>query len=123
MNRAGLGSDILSRGLIISNEVYGEICVPILKNAPFFQRLELDGAIRNANYSTSAGSTPTLAAFSGSRSQMRWCVAPLTCRKTNGQRSASPLSYRNQIGYVESTQSIGAMGCGGIAGVTRRSMV
>lgn len=57
---AGLGSDIPSlpsRGSITSNEFYGEIRVPILKDTPFFQLLEVDGAIRHANYSTSGGST------------------------------------------------------------------
>ena len=57
---AGLGSDIPSlpsRGSITSNEFYGELRVPILKDAPFFQLLEVDGAIRHANYSTSGGST------------------------------------------------------------------
>jgi iron complex outermembrane receptor protein len=57
---AGLGSDIPSqpaRGSYNSDEVYGEIRVPILKEVPFFQLLEVDGAVRHANYSISGAST------------------------------------------------------------------
>ncbi|MBC7505241.1 MAG: TonB-dependent receptor, partial [Sandarakinorhabdus sp.] len=57
---AGLGSDIPSqpsRGAYSSNEFYGEVRVPILKDAPFFQLLEVDGAVRHASYSISGSST------------------------------------------------------------------
>ena len=57
---AGLGSDIPaqpSRGSYNSDEVYGEVRVPLVKDAPFFQLLEVDGAVRYADYSTSGGST------------------------------------------------------------------
>ena len=57
---AGLGSDIPaqpSRGSYNSDEIYGELRVPLIKDAPFFQLLEVDGAVRYANYSTSGGST------------------------------------------------------------------
>ena len=57
---AGLGSDIPaqpSRGSYNSDEIYGEIRVPILKDQPFFQLLEVDGAIRHVNYSTSGSNT------------------------------------------------------------------
>ncbi len=57
---AGLGSDIPSlpaRGSYNSDEVYGEIRVPILKDAPLFNSLDVSGAVRYADYSTSSAST------------------------------------------------------------------
>ncbi len=57
---AGLGADIPSqpaRGHYDTNEVYGELRVPILKDVPFFSSLEADGAIRYADYSTGFNST------------------------------------------------------------------
>jgi iron complex outermembrane receptor protein len=57
---AGLGSDIPAlpaRGSYNSNEVYGELRVPLVKDTPFVQLLEVDGAVRYADYSTSGGST------------------------------------------------------------------
>jgi iron complex outermembrane receptor protein len=58
--QAGLGADIPAQaayGHYNSDEVYGEIRVPILKDVPFFSSLEADGAVRHANYSTSGSST------------------------------------------------------------------
>ena len=58
---AGLSSDIPSlpaRGSYHSNEFYGELRVPILKDTPFFYSLELDGAVRRSSFSRS-GSTTT----------------------------------------------------------------
>ena len=58
---AGLSSDIPSlpaSGSYHSNEVYGEVRVPLLKDKPFFYSLELDGAVRRASFSRS-GSTTT----------------------------------------------------------------
>lgn len=58
--QAGLGADIPAEGaegIIKSNEVYGELRVPIFKDTPFFKSLELDGAARYADYSTSGSST------------------------------------------------------------------
>ncbi|MBC7519502.1 MAG: TonB-dependent receptor, partial [Sandarakinorhabdus sp.] len=57
---AGLGSDIPAlpaRGSVTSNEVYGEVRIPLVKDTPFIQLLEVDGAVRYADYSTSGGST------------------------------------------------------------------
>ena len=57
---AGLGSDIPSlpaRGAINSDEVYGEVRIPLLKDAPFFKSLDVSGAVRYADYSTSRAST------------------------------------------------------------------
>ena len=57
---AGLGSDIPaqpSSGSYNSDEVYAEVRVPILKEVPFFYALEVSGAVRHANYSTSGSST------------------------------------------------------------------
>jgi iron complex outermembrane receptor protein len=51
---AGLGADIPAqpaRGSYNSNEVYGELRVPILKDSPFFYALDADGAIRYSNFS------------------------------------------------------------------------
>ncbi|QKG70720.1 TonB-dependent receptor domain-containing protein [Erythrobacter mangrovi] len=53
--QAGLGSDIPAQaasGKYNSDEFYGELRVPLLKDTPFFQQLELDGAVRHARYST-----------------------------------------------------------------------
>jgi iron complex outermembrane recepter protein len=58
---AGLSSDIPSlpaRGSYHSNEFYGELRVPILKDTPFFYSLEIDGAVRRSSFSRS-GSTTT----------------------------------------------------------------
>ena len=57
---AGLSSDIPSlpaSGSYRSNEFYGELRVPILKEAPFFYALDFDGAIRHSNFSRSGSST------------------------------------------------------------------
>ncbi len=57
---AGLGADIPSlpaSGSYNSDEVYAELRVPVLKDTPFFHSLDLDGAVRHANYSTSGSST------------------------------------------------------------------
>ena len=58
--QAGLGADIPAQaasGKYNTDEVYGEIRVPVLKDTPFFQLLEADGAVRYANYSTGVSST------------------------------------------------------------------
>ena len=57
---AGLGSDIPAqpaRGSYNSDEVYAELHVPILKEVPFFYSLDVDGAVRHSDYSTSGGNT------------------------------------------------------------------
>ncbi len=57
---AGLGSDIPSlpaRGSFNSDEIYGEVRVPLLKDTPFFNSLDVSGAVRYADYSTSRSST------------------------------------------------------------------
>ncbi len=57
---AGLGADIPAQpadGKYNSDEVYAELRVPLLKDIPFFQSLEVDGAVRHSNYSISGGNT------------------------------------------------------------------
>lgn len=57
---AGLGADVPTspaRGGFDVDEVYGEIRVPILSDTPFFQKLELDGAVRYSDYSTFGNNT------------------------------------------------------------------
>ncbi len=57
---AGLSSDIPSlpaRGSYNSDEVYGELRVPLLKEVPFFYALSLDGAVRYSDFSRSGTST------------------------------------------------------------------
>ncbi|MFC3558045.1 TonB-dependent receptor domain-containing protein [Sphingomonas qilianensis] len=57
---AGLGADIPSKpaaGRYNSDEFYGELRVPLLKDTPFFNSLELNGSVRHADYSISGGST------------------------------------------------------------------
>ena len=61
---AGLGSDIPAlptAGSYNVEEAYAELRLPLLRDAPFFHRLELTGAARYSNYSTS-GSTTTFSA-------------------------------------------------------------
>jgi iron complex outermembrane receptor protein len=61
---AGLGSDIPAlptRGGYNVDEAYAELRLPLLADTPFFHRLELSGAARYSDYSTS-GSTTTLSA-------------------------------------------------------------
>lgn len=58
--QAGLGSDIpaqAARGTVKSDEVYGELRVPLLKDKPFFEMVELNGAIRYSKYQTFSGNT------------------------------------------------------------------
>lgn len=57
---AGLGADIPAqpaRGKYNSDEVYAELRVPVLKDTPFFHSLDVDGAVRHSNYSTSGSNT------------------------------------------------------------------
>ncbi len=57
---AGLGADIPAqpaRGSYRSDEIYGEVRVPILKEVPVFYSLEADGAVRYSKYSFSGGNT------------------------------------------------------------------
>ena len=57
---AGLGSDIPAlpaRGAYNSDEIYAEVRIPILKEVPFFHSLEVNGAVRHADFSTSGSST------------------------------------------------------------------
>lgn len=59
--QAGFSSDIpaqATRGGYDVKEAYAELNVPLLSNTPFFQLLELNGAVRYSDYSTS-GSTTT----------------------------------------------------------------
>jgi iron complex outermembrane recepter protein len=61
---AGLGSDIPAlptRGGYNVDEAYAELRLPFLRGRPFFHRLELTGAARYSDYSTS-GSTTTFSA-------------------------------------------------------------
>ena len=58
--QAGLGADIpaqAARGSFNVDEFYGELRVPLLKDTPFFQSLELNGAVRHSDYSTFGGDT------------------------------------------------------------------
>ena len=57
---AGLGADVPTSpaaGSFNVDEVYGEIRIPILADVPFFQKLELDGAVRHSNYSSFGSNT------------------------------------------------------------------
>ncbi len=57
---AGLGADIPAQpavGHYSTNEIYGEVRVPIVKNVPFIDSLEADGSVRYADYSTGFSST------------------------------------------------------------------
>ncbi len=57
---AGLGADIPAApasGKYNSDEIYGEIRVPLLKDAPFFHSLEATGAVRHSNYSIGGSAT------------------------------------------------------------------
>ena len=61
---AGLGSDIPAlptSGSYNVDEAYAELRLPLLADTPFFHRLEVTGAARYSDYSTS-GSTTTFAA-------------------------------------------------------------
>ncbi|MGA1851367.1 TonB-dependent receptor domain-containing protein [Sphingobium yanoikuyae] len=57
---AGLGADVPTSpaaGSFNVDEVYGEIRIPLLADKPFFQKLELDGAVRHSNYSSFGSNT------------------------------------------------------------------
>jgi iron complex outermembrane receptor protein len=57
---AGLGADVptspASGGFNV-DEFYGEIRVPLLADKPFFEKLEIDGAVRHSNYSSFGSNT------------------------------------------------------------------
>jgi len=58
--QAGLGADIpaqAAQGSFKVDEFYGELRVPVLKDAPLFNMLELSGAARYSKYSTFGGNT------------------------------------------------------------------
>jgi iron complex outermembrane receptor protein len=58
--QAGFGADIPAQaagGAFNSDEVYGEIRIPLLKDVPFFHSLEASGAVRHVNYSISGSNT------------------------------------------------------------------
>ncbi len=58
--QAGLGADIpaqAARGQFNVDEFYGEIRVPLLRDLPFMQSLELNGAARHSDFSTFGGNT------------------------------------------------------------------
>lgn len=58
--KAGLGADIPAQaasGSFKVDEFYGEIRIPVLKDTPFFNLLELSGAARYSKYSTFGGNT------------------------------------------------------------------
>lgn len=58
--QAGLGADIPAQaaaGSYNTDEFYGEIRLPLLADTPFFHLLELDGAVRYADYSTGFSNT------------------------------------------------------------------
>ena len=60
ITQAGFSSDIPAQaaaGRFNVDEVYGELRVPLLRDTPFFQLLELNGAARHSNYSTFGGNT------------------------------------------------------------------
>jgi iron complex outermembrane recepter protein len=57
---AGLGADIPAApasGRYNTDEIYGEVRLPILKDKPFFYSLEVNGALRHSSYSISGEST------------------------------------------------------------------
>ncbi len=57
---AGLGADIPAQpaaGKVTANEVYGELRIPLLKDQPFFNSLEVNGAVRHSEYSIGGSST------------------------------------------------------------------
>ncbi|MEG3165177.1 TonB-dependent receptor [Sphingomonas sp. PB2P19] len=57
---AGLGADIPAqpaRGLFNSDEAYAELRVPLIHDTPLIHSLEVGGAVRHANYSTSGSNT------------------------------------------------------------------
>lgn len=57
---AGLGADVPTspaRGGFNVDEFYGELHVPILRDIPFINKLEFDGAVRHSNYSSFGSNT------------------------------------------------------------------
>ncbi|MCK8457290.1 MULTISPECIES: TonB-dependent receptor domain-containing protein [Sphingomonas] len=57
---AGLGADIPAqpaRGNFNSDEVYAELRVPLIHDTPLIHSLEVGGAVRHSNYSTSGSNT------------------------------------------------------------------
>ncbi|MBB5710255.1 TonB-dependent receptor domain-containing protein [Sphingomonas xinjiangensis] len=58
--QAGLGADIpaqAARGSFDVDEVYGELRLPLIRDVPFLQLLELNGAVRHSDFSTAGGNT------------------------------------------------------------------
>ena len=58
--QAGLGADIpaqAARGSFDVDEFYGEVRLPLIKDVPFLNLVELNGAARHSNFSTYGGNT------------------------------------------------------------------
>ncbi len=58
--QAGLGADIpaqAARGSFNVDEVYGELRVPLIRDTPFLNLVELNGAVRHSDFSTFGGNT------------------------------------------------------------------
>ncbi|KQT35443.1 TonB-dependent receptor [Sphingomonas sp. Leaf412] len=58
--QAGLGADIpaqAARGRFNVDEFYGELRLPLIRDVPFLQLVELNGAIRHSDFSTFGGNT------------------------------------------------------------------
>ena len=58
--QAGLGADIPAQaasGSFNVDEVYGELRVPLIRDVSFLQLLELNGAVRHSDFSTSGSNT------------------------------------------------------------------
>ncbi|WP_404338340.1 TonB-dependent receptor plug domain-containing protein [Sphingomonas sp. MMS12-HWE2-04] len=79
-------------------EAYGELHVPLLKNAPFFDTLSVDGALRFSDYST-AGTTTTWK-FGGEWAPIR----DIRFRGTYGQAVRAP-----NIGELYTASSISGL--------------
>ncbi|MBW6524670.1 TonB-dependent receptor [Sphingomonas sp. RHCKR47] len=60
VTQAGYSADIPAQaaaGRFNTDEVYGELRLPLLRDVPFFSSLELNGAVRYSDYSTFGGNT------------------------------------------------------------------
>ena len=101
---AGFSSDIPAqptKGGYDVNEAYAEFNAPLLADRPFADLLELNGAVRFSDYSSSGRRRPSRPGSTGSRS--RTCACAASGRKASGRRRSASCSARRRASTRNST--------------------
>ena len=87
---------------LMSNEIYGEVRVPILKDVPGSYSLEANGAVRYSHYSTSRREArPTRSTACGSRSTT--CCSAAPTRPGSARRASASCSAAGRASTFRSS--------------------